>query len=60
MKFPLRKASNYEFESTIELNTIEDLVEFVENNGEVIFGLMFMPETESYELGFTIHDDYIY
>ena len=60
MKIRVRKASNDKFESTIELDTIEELFDFVENNGEIIVGSMFVPEKDGYELGITIHDDYIY
>ena len=60
MKIRVRKASNDEFENIIELDTIEDLFTFVENNGDIIVGSMFVPEKDEYELGITIHDDYIY
>ena len=59
MKIRVRKASNDEFESIIELNTIEDLFSFVENNGEIIVGSMFVPEKDGYEIGITIYDDYV-
>lgn len=59
MKIRVRKASNDEFETIIELNTIEDLFSFVENNGEIIVGGMFVPEKDEYEIGITIYDDYV-
>ena len=60
MKIRVRRASNDEFESIIELDTIEDLIAFVEDNGEIIVGSMFVPGKDEYELGITIDDDYIY
>ena len=59
MKIRVRKASNDEFESMIELDTIEDLFAFVEDNGDIIVGSMFVPEKDEYEIGITIYDDYV-
>jgi hypothetical protein len=60
MKIRVRKASSDNYESFVELKTIEDLFAFVENEGEIIVGDMFIPEKDEYELGITIHDDYVY
>lgn len=59
MKIRVRKASNDTYESYAELKTIEDLLSFVEYNGEIIVGSMFVPEKDEYEIGITIYDDYI-
>ena len=59
MEIRVRKASNDTYESYAELKTIEDLLSFVEYNGEIIVGSMFVPEKDKYEIGITIYDDYI-
>lgn len=59
MEIRVRKASNDTYESYAELKTIEDLLSFVEYNGEIIVGSMFVPEKDEYEIGITIYDDYI-
>ena len=59
MKIRVRKASNDTYKSYAELKTIEDLLSFVEYNGEIIVGSMFVPEKDEYEIGITIYDDYI-
>ena len=59
MEIRVRKASSDTYESYAELKTIEDLLSFVEYNGEIIVGSMFVPEKDKYEIGITIYDDYI-
>lgn len=59
MEIRVRKASNDTYESYAELKTIEDLLSFVEYNGDIIIGNMFVPEKDEYEIGITIYDDYI-
>jgi hypothetical protein len=59
MKIRVRKASDDTYESYAELKTIEDLLSFVEYNGEIVVGSMFVPEKDEYEIGITIYDDYV-
>ena len=59
MNFRVRRVSDDKYESSVQLNTIEELMVFVRTNGEIIVGDIFIPETETYEIGITIYDDYI-
>ena len=36
MKFLVKKSSDRHFEKTIEINTLEELLDFVEENGSII------------------------
>jgi hypothetical protein len=49
MKFKIRKASDWKYKSELEINTLEELINFVEENGEII-----LDEDE-----IMIYDDYI-
>lgn len=59
MKIRVRKASSDTYEGYAELKTIEDLLSFIEYNGDIIMGNIFVPEKDQYEIGITIHDDYV-
>ena len=59
MKFLTYKASDDDYKTFTELNSIEDLVRFVEVNGDIIFGTVYDPKDDSYKLSILIYDDYI-
>lgn len=59
MKFLTYKASDDDYKTFTELNSIKDLIRFVEANGDIIFGTVFDSEEGNYKLGITIYDDYI-
>lgn len=61
MKFLTYKASDDDYRAFTELNSIEDLVRFVEENGgDIILGTVYDPKDNRYKMGITIYDDYIY
>lgn len=36
MKFNVRKASDYRHNEEIEINSLEDIMKFIEENGEIV------------------------
>ena len=61
MKFLTYKASDDNYRSYTEINSIEELVRFVEENGgDIILGTVYDPEDNRYKMGITIYDDYVY
>ena len=59
MKFLTYKVSDDDYKTFTELNSIEDLIQFVETNGDIIFGTVYDFENNNYKLGITIYDGYI-
>lgn len=61
MKFLTYKASDDDYRTFTEINSMEELVQFAEENGgDIILGTVYDPEEGNYKLGITIYDDYIY
>lgn len=59
MKFLTLKASDDNYVTYTELNSIDDLIQFIEEYGEIIFGSNYDPKDDSYKLSILIYDDYI-
>lgn len=59
MKFLTLKASDDNYVTYTELNSIGDLIQFIEENGEIIFGSNYDPKDDSYKLSILVYDDYI-
>lgn len=49
MKFKVDKASDWKYEAEVEINTLKELLSFVDKNGEIVF--------RANEI--TIYDDYL-
>lgn len=61
MKFLTYKASDDNYRTFTEINSIEELVRFIEESeGDIILGTVYDPEDNRYKMGITIFDDYIY
>lgn len=50
MKFAIRKASDWNYEDELEINSLEELIKFINNNG----GKIILKEER-----ITIYDDYV-
>jgi len=57
MKFKLEKASNWSFNSEVNLKSMEDILEFINKNGDIIINKFENPK--DYEYGILIYDGYI-
>ena len=49
MKFVVTKASSYSYEKVVEINTLAELITFIEDNGQIIMS----------EDSIMIYDDYV-
>lgn len=59
MKFLTYKVSDDDYKTFTEINSLEDLIRFVNTNGDIIFGAVYDFENNNYKLGITIYDGYI-
>jgi len=49
MKFKIDKASDWSYKGEVEINTLEELIDFVKKEGDIVFT----------EESITIYDDYL-
>ena len=59
MKFLTYKVSDDDYKTYTEVNSIEELIQFVETNGDIIFGTVYDFEDNKCKLGIIIYDGYI-
>ena len=58
MRFSLRKASNILFEDEIEINTLEELIQYIDNiNEDIVIGKDIVEEKNKYRI--IIYDYYL-
>ena len=59
MKLMILKASDDKYKEFKNFNSLEELVDFAEKEGSIILDDYYCEETDKYELGIMIYDDYI-
>lgn len=60
MKFIVTKASNLNYKKEIELNTVEELIDFIKKEWAIIVQQEYIDrDTPKDEFSITIYDDYI-